>query len=98
MTKAKSKKPTPEQDRPIQPWIKLRTGLGVIGALSLIFGAFLAYQVWPATDWKEALLWGLGGAAAVWLAFGVSLLINIITRGTGFLRSEAETENKHGQR
>ncbi len=60
----------------------------VIGILSLVFGGFTAYQVWPAGGWKEALLWGVGSAAAVWVAFGISLLVNIITRGTDFLRSD----------
>lgn len=69
-----------------KPWIQLRTGLILIGVLSLVFGTFTAYQVWSAVGWREALLWGLGGAGAVWLAFGVSLLINVITRGTDFLR------------
>ncbi len=71
----------------MRPWIKLRTGLMVIGLLSLTFGGLLVYQTWAAEGWR-ALLWGLGGAAAVWVAFGVSLLINIITRGTDFLRSD----------
>jgi len=77
-------KPAPAQEPANQPWIQLRTGMLVIGVVSLVFGAFLAYQMWPA-GWKVALLWGLGGAGAVWLAFGLSLLVNIITRGTGFL-------------
>ncbi len=77
-------KAAPVQEQVHQPWIQLRTGMVIIGVVGLAFGAFLAYQVQPAS-WKETVLWGLGGAGAVWLAFGVSLLINIITRGTSFL-------------
>ncbi len=64
-----------------QPWINLRTGLILIGVLSVGFGIYVGWQILPGLGWKSAVLWGLGSAVAIWAVFLFSLVLNATIRG-----------------
>ncbi len=61
------------------PWLEQKTGLIIIALLSLAFGIFMIWQLIPSEGWGNAILWGLGSAAAIWavflLAFGFNKLV-----------------------
>ena len=58
------------------PWLSRRTGLFVIGALSLGMAAFTAWQLYPTEGLGGSLLWGIGFGVALWLVFFLSLAFN----------------------
>jgi uncharacterized membrane-anchored protein len=62
-----------------EPWLEQKSGLLMIGILSVAFGVFMIWQLIPSEGWVSAILWGLGSAAAIWgvflLAFGFNKLV-----------------------
>lgn len=86
MTKRKRRKKNGEEaplkeEAPItnEPWIKQRTGLGIIGVMSLAFAIFIIWQLYP-TEGAGSILWGLGIGASLWAVFGLSLAFNSFVR------------------
>lgn len=64
-----------------EPWISSRTGLWVIGGLSLAMAIFTGITVYPVQGMTSALVWGLGSAVGLWVFFGGAYLFNRILRG-----------------
>ncbi len=62
-------------------WIGRRTGLWIISALSLALGLFMGAQVMPVGGLQAAVLWSLGAALSIWLAFFFTLTITAWIRG-----------------
>jgi hypothetical protein len=62
-----------------EPWIEQKSGIRLIGMLSAAFAIFMIWQLVPSEGWLNAILWGLGSAAAIWavflLAFGFNKLV-----------------------
>jgi hypothetical protein len=63
-----------------EPWIKTKTGLWTIGIVSLALAVFTGWQLYPSLGFWKSLLWGAGSAAALWLVFGMSYLVNVNVR------------------
>lgn len=72
-----------EQEPQIQRegWIGHRTGLWIISLLSLGLGLFMGAQVMPVSGFQVAVLWSLGAALSIWLAFFLTLTITAWIRG-----------------
>lgn len=62
-----------------EPWLEQKSGIKLIGMLSVAFAIFMIWQLYPSEGWISAILWGLGSAAAIWgvflLAFGFNKLV-----------------------
>jgi hypothetical protein len=62
-----------------EPWLEQKSGIQLIGMLSVAFAIFMIWQLYPSEGWLNAILWGLGSAAAIWgvflLAFGFNKLV-----------------------
>lgn len=56
-----------------QPWLKMRTGLIVMGIASLLFTVFVTWQLQPSEGFWKALGWGLIFGAAMWVIFAIGL-------------------------
>ena len=67
--KAKSDKNSWSKARPEDPWISMRTGVGLMTLLSLGMSVLTMMQTVPALGWVEGVLWGLGFGVAIWLVF-----------------------------
>jgi hypothetical protein len=63
-----------------EPWIKTKTGLWMIGIVSLALAVYTGWQLYPAFGFWKSLLWGGGAAVALWLVFGMSYLVNVNVR------------------
>ncbi|MCA9935783.1 MAG: hypothetical protein H6662_02215 [Ardenticatenaceae bacterium] len=63
------------------PWISQRSGLTVIGMLSIGMFIYMVWQLYPTEGWGNALLWGLGFFVGIWVIFGISLAFNLWMRG-----------------
>jgi hypothetical protein len=79
MSKSKKKKQSPLAD-PRDPWIKGRTGVMIIAALSIVMAIFTGYNIYTMGGIGPALLWGLGSAAVIWILFGALYLFNLLFR------------------
>lgn len=77
--KKKAERPSPKLRN--DPWISQRSGLLVMGLVSVALAVFMGWQIYPAEGLGSAILWGLGFAAAIWAVFGVSLAFNTWVRG-----------------
>ncbi len=56
------------------------TGLWVIGIASFALAVYTGWQLYPSLGFWKAVLWGAGSAAAIWLVYGLSYLVNITVR------------------
>lgn len=74
------KKEKPPVPRTNEPWLSKRTGLAIMILFTLAFAAFIAWQLEPGLGLGEAILWGLGFAAATWAIFGLALTFNRFVR------------------
>jgi hypothetical protein len=78
--RTRSKRSSEEVPSRSEPWIKKRTGLWVVGIVGLALGIYTGWQFYPAIGFWKALLWGVGSAAAVWLVYWLSYLVNVTVR------------------
>ena len=79
-TQTKKKDKIKEEDRKVQPWISMHSGIIIMAFTSLALALFIAWQVSASRGWGEGILWGLLFAALIWAIFFGNLLI------TRFLR------------
>ena len=80
-----SRKESEAQDREIakamsEPWLAMRSGIVTIVMLSVGFGVFMAWQLYPTEGVGRAILWGFASAAAVWIVFLLGLGFNKLVR------------------
>lgn len=59
-----------------EPWLAMRSGLMVIGMVSIGLFIYMTWQLYPTEGLDRALLWGLGFAVGIWVIFGLSLGFN----------------------
>ena len=67
----KQKTPAP----PSSPWIKMRTGLYVVAAASILMAVLTAWQSIPAVGWVDGILYGLLFGAMIWAVFLISQVV-----------------------
>jgi hypothetical protein len=66
-----------EQQRTGQdPFLSSRSGLIIMGAGSLAMIAFVVWQLSPTEGFWPSLLWGLGFALSLWVAFALAYAFN----------------------
>lgn len=80
-----SRKESEAQDREIakamsEPWLDMRSGINMIVIVSLAFGAFMVWQLYPTEGVGRAIMWGLASTAAVWGVFLIGLGFNKLFR------------------
>lgn len=63
------------------PWLGMRTGMLIMGVVSLGMAGLTAYTAAPAIGWPEAIFWGLVFGLGVWLVFGIFYYFNLFVRG-----------------
>lgn len=63
-------------DRLRQPWIRMQTGLRVMAVASLILAIFVGWQVFPAGGLGQAVLYGGGFGASIWVIFYLTFRLN----------------------
>ena len=85
--KSASQKDRNEQKPPVpltnEPWLGQKTGLTMIGMLSIGMFIYMVWQLHPTEGWGNAFLWGLGFAVGIWAIFGISLSFNMWLRKRG---------------
>lgn len=64
-----------------EAWLPARTGLLILGAVSLTLGAWTTIQALKVSGLVESVLWGVGFAASIWVVFGVVFFVNKKLRG-----------------
>lgn len=65
----------PEESKP-SAWLPMKTGLILMGILSVAMVVWVAVQADPAMPLGERILWGLGFAGSIWVIFAVFFIIN----------------------
>ena len=81
-TKKKRKQSKQAQYAPgTEPWIGKRTGLAIVGLVSLALAIFVAYTTAPGLGWGMAILLGLGFGIAMWGVFALAIGFNKWVRG-----------------
>lgn len=83
--KKQTKKDSAAQDAEIrkamdEPWLEQKSGIMMIGLLSVGFAIFMIWQLIPSEGWISAILWGLGSAAAIWIIFLLAFGFNKLVR------------------
>jgi len=60
-----------DQGRPAgtDPWLSQRTGLIIMGAVSLILVGLVVWETYSAVGIGRALIWGIGFGLSVWVVF-----------------------------
>jgi hypothetical protein len=76
----KEKKPPAKNLPETSPWIQMRTGLVVMGLLSLGLAAWTTWNLIPDQGLLKAILWGLAFGFGIWLVFLGAVLFNRWTR------------------
>ncbi len=71
---------TDQQSSPSAAWLSMRTGLIVMGVVSLGMAVMTAWQAIPIKGVLEGTIWGVGFGASLWLIFFAGLLINKFLR------------------
>ena len=65
-----------------KPWIAYKKGLLLITLVSVLFGLWVAYQLFTQhAEIKHIILYGLGAAGSVWLVFFAMNLFHKVVRG-----------------
>jgi hypothetical protein len=80
-----SRRESEAQDKEIakamsEPWIAMRSGITMIVIMSLLFAAFMVWQLYPSEGWGRAIMWGLASGVAVWAIFLLGLGFNKLVR------------------
>jgi hypothetical protein len=67
-----------------QAWISMRTGMIVMGVVSLGMAALTAYNAIPSVGIWEGILWGLLFGGSLWVIFLIAILFHrLMRRGSG---------------
>ena len=81
-SKKKQKQSRQSQYAPgTEPWIGKKTGLIVVGLVSLALAVFVAWTTAPGLGWGTAILLGLGFGLAMWGVFALAFGFNKWIRG-----------------
>lgn len=64
-----------------EPWLGKKTGLIIIGLVSLALATFIIWTMSPALGLGMAIIWGLGFGIAMWGVFALALGFNKWIRG-----------------
>jgi hypothetical protein len=82
ITQAEQPAPNQEKAKPSdQGWISIRTGIIVIGVMSLAMTVWTGSTTIPALGFWEGLLWALITGGSLWLIFLIGLLFHRFLRG-----------------
>ncbi len=77
-------KPSSSKDKPqdltAQPWIPFKTGLIVVGVVSVLLAIWTVITSNPELPLLERILWGVVFGFSIWLVFFFFLLINRLLR------------------
>lgn len=79
--KSKQSKPRPDALRTNQPWIPLRSGLIIMGVVSLALTIFTIWQTYGPLTFAESLRYGLVRGGSLWVIFAGALFLNRWLRG-----------------
>ena len=63
-----------------EPWLAKRSGVMMMGVLSVGFALFMIWQLYPTEGVGRSILWGLGSGVALWLIFFLGLGFNKLVR------------------
>ncbi|HAD07722.1 MAG TPA: hypothetical protein DCE76_11255 [Anaerolineaceae bacterium] len=77
--KSSSSKDQP-QDLTPQPWIPFKTGLIVVGVVSVLLAIWTVITSNPELDLLERILWGVVFGGSIWVVFLFFLVINRLLR------------------
>lgn len=77
--KSSSSKDQP-QDLTSQPWIPFKTGLIVVGVVSILLAIWTVVTSNPELDLLERILWGVVFGGSIWVVFLFFLVINRLLR------------------
>ncbi len=80
MSKSKSTSKDQSQDLTAQPWIPFKTGLIVVGVVSILLAVWTIITSNPELPLIERILWGVVFGGSIWLVFLFFLLINRLLR------------------
>jgi sterol desaturase/sphingolipid hydroxylase (fatty acid hydroxylase superfamily) len=69
-----------KKDSSGQPWLSMRTGILVMGVVSLGMAALTAYTAIPSVGIWEGILWGLLFGGSLWLVFLIAFLFHRFMR------------------
>jgi uncharacterized membrane-anchored protein len=78
-----TQKPAPSKQKETstsQAWMSMRTGLIVMGIVSLAMAALTAYNAIPSVGIWEGILWGLLFGGSLWLIFLIAFLFHRLMR------------------
>lgn len=62
-------------------WLPTRTGMIILGAVSLLLAAWITIQGMKVSSFGESVLYGLGFGASIWFVFGLVFFVNKVLRG-----------------
>jgi uncharacterized membrane-anchored protein len=82
-TSPQASRPAPtkqNEDSASQPWMSMRTGMILMGIVSLGMAALTAYNAIPSVGIWEGILWGLVFGGSLWLIFLIALLFHRLMR------------------
>jgi hypothetical protein len=69
-----------KRDTSSQPWLSMRSGIIVMGVVSLGMAALTAYNAIPSVGIWEGILWGLFFGGSLWLIFLIAFLFHRFMR------------------
>ncbi len=72
----KSQKASQSEENKTSAWLSMRTGLILMGILSVALVTWVTIQADPAIPLGERILWGVGFAVSIWIIFAVFFIIN----------------------
>jgi sterol desaturase/sphingolipid hydroxylase (fatty acid hydroxylase superfamily) len=77
--------PTKQNQNSIsQAWISMRTGIILMGIVSVGMAALTAYNTIPSVGFWEGILWGLIFGGSLWVVFLIATLFHrLMRRGSG---------------
>lgn len=82
-TSPQASRPAPtkqKENSASQPWMSMRTGMILMGIVSLGMAALTAYNAIPSVGIWEGILWGLVFGGSLWLIFLIALLFHRLMR------------------
>lgn len=75
-TQKKSAKNDIDMDLMHQPWIRMRTGLIIMGLMSVVMAVLTAKEAIPIKGFWPGIAWGLMFGIGIWVIFFAGILIN----------------------
>lgn len=74
--KEKQPKKSEQSSNISSAWIQMKTGLILMGILSIVLAGWVVIQSDKAIPFGERVLWGLGFGLSLWIIFAVFYAIN----------------------